>query len=88
MTFFPGDEDATKFDWHHGGYPTRAWLEDALRAVGFSRAEVVYTPSFRWPKKLAALLTNMPQRGRMSCPCRQAGELRDTEILGTRRLPR
>jgi tRNA (mo5U34)-methyltransferase len=65
ITFFPGDEDATRYNWHHGGYPTRAWLEDALRAVGFSRAEIVYTPSFRWPKKLAALLTNMPQRGRM-----------------------
>jgi hypothetical protein len=65
MTFFPGDEDATRFNWHHGGYPTRAWLEDALRAVGFARSHVVYTPSFRWAKKLAALLTNMPQRGRM-----------------------
>jgi tRNA (mo5U34)-methyltransferase len=65
MTFFPGDEDATRFKWHHGGYPTRAWLEDALRAAGFARSDVVYTPSFRWPKKLAALLTNTPQRGRM-----------------------
>jgi tRNA (mo5U34)-methyltransferase len=65
MTFFPGDEDATKFKWHYGGYPTRAWLEDALRAVGFARSEVIYTPSFRWAKKAAALLTNTPQRGRM-----------------------
>ena len=65
LTFFPGDEDATKFNWHHGGYPTRAWVEDALRAVGFARSQVIYTPSFRWAKKLAALLTNMPQRGRM-----------------------
>jgi tRNA (mo5U34)-methyltransferase len=65
ITFFPGDEDATKFAWHHGGYPTRAWLEDALRAAGFARSQVIYTPSFRWPKKLAALLTNTPQRGRM-----------------------
>jgi tRNA (mo5U34)-methyltransferase len=65
MTFFPGDEDAIKFKWHYGGYPTRAWLEDALRAVGFARSEVIYTPSFRWAKKAAALLTNTPQRGRM-----------------------
>ncbi|SRR6266540_1852299 len=65
ITFFPGDEDATKFAWHHGGYPTRAWVVDALRAAGFARSEVVYTPSFRWGKKLAALVTNKPQRGRL-----------------------
>jgi tRNA (mo5U34)-methyltransferase len=65
ITFFPGDEDATKFAWHHGGYPTRAWVVDALRAAGFARSEVVYTPSFRWGKKLAALIANKPQRGRL-----------------------
>jgi tRNA (mo5U34)-methyltransferase len=65
ITFFPGDEDATKYKWHHGGYPTRAWVVDALRAAGFARSEVIYTPSFRWAKKLAALLTNRPQRGRL-----------------------
>ena len=65
ITFFPGDEDAPQFAWHHGGYPTRAWLLDALRAVGFSRTEVIYRPSFRWAKKLAALVTNTPQRGRL-----------------------
>jgi tRNA (mo5U34)-methyltransferase len=65
ITFFPGDEDATKFRWHHGGYPTRAWVLDALTAAGFARAEVLYTPSSRWAKKLAALATNRPQRGRL-----------------------
>jgi len=65
MTFFPGDEDATQFKWHHGGYPTRAWVVDALKAAGFARSEIVYQPSFRWAKKLAALATNTPQRGRL-----------------------
>ena len=65
ITFFPGDEDAPQFAWHHGGYPTRAWLLDALKAAGFSRTEVIYRPSFRWAKKLAALVTNTPQRGRL-----------------------
>jgi len=65
ITFFPGDEDATKFAWHHGGYPTRAWVVDALKAAGFARSEVVYAPSFRWGKKLAALATNTPQSGRL-----------------------
>jgi tRNA (mo5U34)-methyltransferase len=65
ITFFPGDEDATKFRWHHGGYPTQAWVLDALRAAGFARREVIYSPSFRWGKKLAALVTNTPQSGRL-----------------------
>jgi len=65
ITFFPGDEDATRFRWHHGGYPTRAWVLDALKAAGFARSEVVYTPSSRWAKKLAALVTNTPQSGRL-----------------------
>jgi tRNA (mo5U34)-methyltransferase len=65
ITFFPGDEEASRFRWHHGGYPTRAWLLDALRAVGFGRTEVIYRPSFRWVKKLTALVTNKPQRGRL-----------------------
>jgi tRNA (mo5U34)-methyltransferase len=65
ITFFPGDEDATRFAWHHGGYPTRAWVLDALKAAGFARSEVIYRPSFRWAKKLWALVTNTPQRGRL-----------------------
>src|SRR5262249_50241101 len=66
ITFFPGDEDATKFAWHHGGYPTRAWVVDALKAAGFARSEVIYAPSFRWGKKLVALATNTPQSGRQT----------------------
>jgi tRNA (mo5U34)-methyltransferase len=65
ITFFPGDEDATRFNWHHGGFPTCAWVLDALRAAGFARTEVIYRPSFRWGKKLAALISNKPQRGRL-----------------------
>jgi hypothetical protein len=30
MTFFPGDADASKFEWRHGGFPTQAWVSDAL----------------------------------------------------------
>jgi Protein of unknown function (DUF1698) len=26
ITFFPGDADASKFEWHHRGFPTRAWV--------------------------------------------------------------
>jgi tRNA (mo5U34)-methyltransferase len=65
ITFFPGDEDARQFRWHSGGYATRAWILDALKAAGFDRSEVVYRPSFRWAKKLAALATNRPQSGRL-----------------------
>jgi len=65
ITLFPGDEEATRFRWHHGGYPTRAWVLDALAAAGFARAQVVYSPSFRWVKKLTALITNRPQSGRL-----------------------
>lgn len=67
ITFFPGDEDASgsDFPWHHGGFPTRSWLSYALNAAGFARHEFVYTPSFRYYKKLQALLTNTPGRGRL-----------------------
>lgn len=65
MTFFPGDQEAHKFRYHHGGFPTRAWLAAALQASGFARHEFVYTPSFRYLKKLAALATNTPRRGRL-----------------------
>jgi hypothetical protein len=65
ITFFPGDADASKFEWHHGGFPTRAWVSAALTAVGFARHEITYTPSFRRLKKLAAFVTNTPQYGRL-----------------------
>jgi hypothetical protein len=65
ITFFPGDADASKFEWHHGGFPTRAWVAAALTAAGFSRHEFTYSPSFRYSKKIAALVTNTPQYGRL-----------------------
>lgn len=65
MTFFPGDPEAHKFHYHHGGFPTRAWLAAALQAAGFARHDFVYSPSFRYLKKFAALATNTPRRGRL-----------------------
>lgn len=65
ITFFPGDIDAHKFSWHHGGFPTKAWLLAALTAAGFNRHKIVYTPSFRYFKKLRAFVTNRPGRGRL-----------------------
>jgi tRNA (mo5U34)-methyltransferase len=65
MTFFPGDAEAPSFKWHHGGFPTEAWLAHALQAVGFARHEIVYRPSFKILKKLAALATNRVQTGRL-----------------------
>ena len=37
----------------------------ALKATGFARSEVVYSTNTRWLKKLTALVTNRPQRGRL-----------------------
>ena len=65
ITFFPGDGDPGKYSWHHGGFPTRQWVIDALHTVGFSRTEVIYTPSVRYLKKALALCTNTPGRGRL-----------------------
>jgi tRNA (mo5U34)-methyltransferase len=65
ITFFPGDKDAASYAWHHGGFPTKQWLIDALHAAGFSRSEVIYTPSARLFKKAWALCTNTPGRGRL-----------------------
>jgi tRNA (mo5U34)-methyltransferase len=64
ITFFPGDDYDTH-GRHEGGFPTESWLLDALSMVGFKRTEVVYRPSFKWVKKLQALATNRPQRGRL-----------------------
>jgi hypothetical protein len=51
MTFFPGDADASKFEWHHGGFPTQAWVSAALTAAGFTGHEFIYTPSFKVPEE-------------------------------------
>lgn len=65
MTFFPGDEAPSGPFHHEGGFPTKAWLASALHAAGFARCEFVYTPSFRYLKKLRALITNTPGHGRL-----------------------
>jgi tRNA (mo5U34)-methyltransferase len=65
ITFFPGDDRASQHAWHHGGFPTKQWVVDALQTVGFKRSEVVYSPSFRYYKKAVALLTNRPSEGRL-----------------------
>jgi tRNA (mo5U34)-methyltransferase len=65
ITFFPGDKDAGNYAWHHGGFPTKQWVIDALHTAGFARSEVIYTPSARYLKKAWALCTNTPGRGRL-----------------------
>lgn len=65
ITFFPGDAPAEKFAWHLGGFPTRTWLAFGLQAAGFARHHFVYTPSFRYLKKMRALLTDTPAYGRL-----------------------
>ena len=69
MSLFAGDagypELRGQVNWHEGALATRAWLSYALKLAGFPRHEFVYTPSFRWLKKLVALVTNKPQRGRL-----------------------
>ncbi len=44
--------------------PTLEALRQILHAAGFAEVETVYTPSFRFWKKLVALVTNRPQSGR------------------------
>lgn len=65
ITFFPGDNDAGNYGWHHGGFPTKQWVIDALHTVGFKRSEIIYTPSARYLKKALAFCTNTPGRGRL-----------------------
>jgi tRNA (mo5U34)-methyltransferase len=70
ITFFPGDEDQViadrkRFPWHRGAFPTQSWVSYALTTAGFSRHRFVYTPSFKWLKKMAAGITNVPQYGRL-----------------------
>ena len=40
--------------------PTLTALEQMLQSVGFSEVETVYTPSFRYWKKLIALVDQPP----------------------------
>jgi tRNA (mo5U34)-methyltransferase len=64
IRFFPGDEEGFRLN-SPAGFATRAWVADALTAAGFARHRIIYTPSFRWLKKAAALVTNKAQGGRL-----------------------
>ena len=64
IPFFPGDEGARELPDELCAMPTVAALRQMLESVGFSDVEVLYTPSFRYWKKLLALVTNRPQSGR------------------------
>jgi tRNA (mo5U34)-methyltransferase len=63
IRFFPGDDRGNgNFP---GGFPTKTWALRAIEAAGFARSEVIYSTNSRWLKKLVALVTNVPQRGRL-----------------------
>ena len=64
VPFFPGDERTHEQTHDLCGIPTMTALTEMLRSAGFDSADVIYRPSFRYPKKLLALLTNRPQSGR------------------------
>lgn len=64
VPFFPGDEHAEEARYEMCAMPTMAALTQMLQSVGFSDVETVYSPSFRYWKKLLALVTNRPQSGR------------------------
>jgi hypothetical protein len=68
IRLFPGDEPANSGGARinsPGGFPTKSWVLQALELAGFARREVVYSTNTRWLKKLTALVTNRPQRGRL-----------------------
>ena len=64
IRLFPGDDNAVR-GHSPGGFPTKAWVLNAIKAAGFARSEVIYSTNTRWLKKLTALVTNEPQRGRL-----------------------
>ncbi len=64
VPFFPGDEQAKESFYEMCAMPTLEALRQMLESVGFNNVETVYTPSFRYWKKLLSLLTNRPQSGR------------------------
>ena len=64
VPFFPGDEHAEEARYEMCAMPTMEALTQMLQSVGFSDVETVYSPSFRYWKKLLALVTNRPQSGR------------------------
>ncbi len=64
VPFFPGDEHAVEARYEMCAMPTLAGLTQMLQSVGFNDVETMYTPSFRYWKKIVALMTNRPQSGR------------------------
>ena len=64
IPFFPGDENAEEKPRELCAMPTLEALRQMLESVGFNDIDVVYTPSFRYWKKMLALVTNRPQSGR------------------------
>lgn len=64
VPFFPGDERVAEQNHDLCGIPTMAALTEMLQFAGFGSVDVKYRPSFRYWKKLLALLTTRPQSGR------------------------
>ncbi len=64
VPFFPGDESAEEKPREMCAMPTVEALRQMLLAAGYADVNTVYTPSFRYWKKLMALVTNRPQSGR------------------------
>ena len=64
VPFFPGDENTEERRYEMCAMPTIEGLRQILRAAGYDEVETIYTPSFRYWKKLVALVTNRPQSGR------------------------
>ena len=78
VPFFPGDESAEEKPYEMCAMPTIEALRQMLRAAGYAHVDTIYTPSFRYWKKLVALVTNRPQSGRGIVHAhvhRQAGEI-------------
>jgi tRNA (mo5U34)-methyltransferase len=65
ISFFPGDETGSLGPQGQGAFATKSWIANALVAAGFARHEFIYTPSFKWLKKLQALATDKPRSGRL-----------------------
>lgn len=66
IAFFPGDAEAIASGrpWGISGAATIPWIKEALLSAGFSRVEVIYSPSGAWWKRIISLFTNRPQSGR------------------------
>ena len=74
VPFFPGDEGARETPRELCAMPTLTALEQMLQSVGFSEVETVYTPSFRYWKKL--------RRARHQPPAVGAGDRARARFVG------